>query len=62
MNMIFVLTYLVSVFVIMPRITVVFDDEVVKKLRIIQSKNIAKSKKSVSFSSVVNGELRKSLK
>ena len=52
-----------SVFVIMPkRITVVFDDELVKKLRIVQSMKIRKSKKSVSFSSVVNDELRKSLK
>ncbi len=57
------LTHLVSVFVIMPkRITVVLDDELDKKLRIIQSKKIRKSKKSVSFSSVINEELRKSLK
>jgi len=44
------------------RITVVFDDELVKKLRNIQSMKIRKSKKPVSFSSVINGELRKSLK
>ena len=57
------LTHLVSVFVIMPkRITVVLDDELVKKLRNIQSMKIRKSKKSVSFSSVINEELRKSLK
>ncbi len=57
------LTHYVSVFAIMPkRITVVFDDELVKKLRNIQSKKISKSKKSVSFSSVINDELRKSLK
>ncbi len=61
--MIFVLTHYVSVFVIMAkRITVVLDDELVKKLRNIQSKKIIKSKKSVSFSSVINEELRKSLK
>jgi len=61
--MIFVLTHYVSVFVIMPkRITVVLDDDLVKKLRIIQSKKVSKSKKSVSFSSVINEELRKSLK
>ncbi len=41
------------------RITTVLDDEVIKKLRVIQSKNISKSMKSVSFSSVVNDELRK---
>jgi len=44
------------------RVTVVLDDELVKKLRNVQSKKIAKSKKSVSFSSVINEELRKSLK
>jgi len=58
-----VLTHYVSVFVIMPkRITVVLDDELVKKLRNIQSKKVSKSKKSVSFSSVINEELRKALK
>ncbi len=44
------------------RITVVLDDQLVKKLRTIQSKKIAKSKESVSFSRVINEELRKSLK
>ncbi len=44
------------------RITVVLDDQLVKKLRNIQSKKISKSKKSVSFSSVVNDELRKAIK
>jgi len=44
------------------RITVVLDDELVKKLRNIQSMKIRKSKKSVSFSSVINEKLRKSLK
>ena len=43
------------------RVTIVLDDDLVKKLRIIQSKNIVKSKKSVSFSSVVNNELRKAI-
>ncbi len=57
------LTHYVNVFVIIARrITVVFDDELVKKLRIIQSMKIRKSKKSVSFSSVINEELGKSLK
>ncbi len=61
--MIFVLTHYVSVFVIMSkRITVVLDDEVVKKLRIIQSKKISKLKEHVSFSRVINEELRKALK
>ena len=44
------------------RITIVLDDAVAKKLRNIQSKKISKSKKSVSFTSVVNEELRKFLK
>jgi predicted transcriptional regulator len=44
------------------RVTIVLDDDLVKKLRTIQSKKITKSKASVSFSSIVNEELRKSLK
>jgi len=61
--MIFVLTHYVSVFVIMSkRITVVLDDEIVKKLRHRQAKMINKSSKSVSFSRVINEELRKALK
>ncbi len=61
--MIFVLTHYVNVFVIMARrITVVLDDEVVKKLRIIQSKKISKLTEHVSFSRVINEELRKALK
>ena len=44
------------------RVTIVLDDDLVKKLRIIQAKNITKSKKSVSFSSIVNDELRKAIK
>jgi len=58
-----VLTHHVSVFVIMSkRITVVLDDELVKKLRNVQSKKIKITQKSVSFSSVINEELRKALK
>ncbi len=57
------LTHYVNVFVIMARrITVVLDDEVVKKLRIIQSKKISKLTEHVSFSRVINEELRKALK
>ncbi len=57
------MTLYVNVFVIMSkRVTIVLDDDLVKKLRIIQSKNIAKSKKSISFSSVICDELRKALK
>ena len=43
------------------RITIGMDDDVVKKLRIIQSKRISKSIEHVSFSSVVNDQLRKSV-
>ncbi len=43
------------------RITIVLDDEVIKKLRVIQSKKLSKSLKSVSFSSVVNDQLRKAI-
>jgi len=53
----------VNVFVIMSkRVTVMLDDVIMKKLRIIQSKNIVKSKKSITFSSVICDELRKALK
>jgi hypothetical protein len=44
------------------RVTIVLDDDLVKKLRILQAKNIIKSKESVSFSSVINDELRKAIK
>ena len=53
----------VNVFVIMSkRITIVLDDDLVKKLTSIQAKSIVKSKKSISFSGTVNDELRKALK
>ena len=44
------------------RLTIVLDDEVVKKLRIIQAKKISKSANSVSFSNVINTELQRILK
>jgi len=44
------------------RISVMFDDDIIKKLREKQAKLIKKSKKSVSFSSVVNEALRKGIK
>jgi len=44
------------------RVTLVLDDDLVKKLRIIQSKKLVKSNESISFSSVVNAELRKVVK
>jgi len=57
------MTLYANVFVIMSkRITIVLDDDLVKKLRIIQSKKIAKSEKSISFSKTMNEELRNALK
>ena len=44
------------------RITIVLDDDLVKKLRTIQSKKLAKSNHSISFSSVINDELRRVVK
>ena len=38
------------------------DDDVDKKLRIIQAKEISKTQSSVSFSRVINEMLRKQLK
>lgn len=44
------------------RITVVLDDDLVKKLRIIQSKKILQSSDYVSFSKIINDVLRRTLK
>ena len=44
------------------RVTIVIDDTVNKKLRIIQAKRIGKSSNHVSFSKILNDELRKTLK
>jgi len=44
------------------RITVVLDDDNIKKLRMLQAKKIKESNKSVSFSRVINDVLRKKLK
>ena len=44
------------------RITVIFNDDLLKKLHEIQAKQIRQSTKSVSFSRVVNEALRKGLK
>ena len=43
------------------RFTIVIDDVLDKKLRIIQAKRIAKSLHHVSFSKILNDELRKTL-
>jgi hypothetical protein len=44
------------------RVTVVLDDDLVKKIREKQAKLIKESVKSVSFSHVVNVTLRKGIK
>lgn len=44
------------------RVTVMIDDDILKKLHEKQAKLIKESTKSVSFSSVVNETLRKHLK
>ena len=44
------------------RITIMIDDDLVKKLHEIQANQIKKSKNSVSFSAIMNEILRKSLK
>ena len=44
------------------RITIMLDDDLLKKLHDVQAKEIRQSSKSVSFSHVLNKELRKSLK
>lgn len=44
------------------RITIMQDDDLHKKLRVSQSKQITKTTKSVRFFGTLNGVLRKSLK
>ena len=49
-------------FIMGKRITVVLDEDLVKKLREKQAKQIKESIRSVSFSSVLNMTLRKCIK
>ncbi|MFQ5782609.1 MAG: hypothetical protein ACE5GR_06095 [Nitrosopumilus sp.] len=44
------------------RITIVLDEDLLKKLREKQAKQIKESSKSTSFSSVINQTLRKHIK
>ncbi len=44
------------------RITIMLDDDLLKKLHEIQAKQIKESTKSVSFSAVLNETLRNSIK
>jgi len=44
------------------RVTIMVDEELDKKLRLIQAKLISKTSSSVSYSQVLNDTLRKQLK
>jgi hypothetical protein len=44
------------------RVTIMIDEDIDKKLRLIQAKQISKNSSSVSFSEVLNATLRKQLK
>lgn len=44
------------------RVTIVLDEDTLKKLRAIQAKKIKESAGSVSFSAIINQQLQKSLK
>lgn len=48
--------------VLAKRVTIMIDDDIDKKLRLIQAKQISKSTRSVSYSQVLNESLRKQLK
>ena len=44
------------------RVTIMIDDDLDKKLRLLQAKLISKTNESVSYSQVINQELRKHVK
>ena len=44
------------------RITIMIEDDLDKKIRLLQAKEISKSMKSVSFSGTLNDVIRKGLK
>ena len=44
------------------RITIVLSDDLIKKLRNIQAKEIVQTSKHVSFSKIIEEKLRKNLK
>lgn len=46
----------------MPAVTVMIDEDVMKKLRELHSKQVSKSLKAVSFSRIVNEVLKKGLR
>jgi len=44
------------------RITIMIDEDLERKLRLLQAKNIASTKQGVSFSQVLNKTLRRAIK
>ncbi|KEQ56481.1 hypothetical protein AAA799E16_01319 [Marine Group I thaumarchaeote SCGC AAA799-E16] len=44
------------------RVTVTLDDELIKKIYNIQAKEITKSQKHISFSNVINLQLKRALR
>lgn len=44
------------------RVTIMIDEDLDRKIRLLQAKAIAKEQKSISFSKTLNGIVRKSLK
>jgi len=44
------------------RVTIMIDDDLDRKIRLLQAKVIAKEQKSCSFSKTLNGLVRKALK
>lgn len=48
-------------FIMGQRITIMLDEDLAKKLRLLQAKEIKNSNKSISFSRVLNDALRKNL-
>jgi predicted CopG family antitoxin len=58
----FIIMYNSAIFNMSKRITVMIEDEVIEKLRILQAKQIKESASAVSFSQVINDVLKKNLK
>jgi hypothetical protein len=44
------------------RVTIMIDEDLDKKIRLLQAKQISKTSSSVSYSQVVNEDIRKHLK
>ena len=44
------------------RVTIMIDEDIDRKLRLIQAKQISKTNKSISYSNVLNEAIRKQIK